>query len=97
MGGHSCLILGSYIEKGYTMIKKWKELSTAKIRKWKELSTAKQYGVGDYVLVKLSDAESYVVMVTSVHDGHYDVIEYSAGEIHGELYMDQDNHRLIGR
>ena len=86
MGGHSCLILGSYIEKGYTMI-----------RKWKELSTAKQYGVGDYVLVQLSDDESYVVMVTSVHDGHYDVIEYSAGEIHGELYMDQDNHRLIGK
>ena len=86
MGGHSCPILGNYIEKGYTMIKEWRDLPTAK-----------QYGVGDYVLVQLSDDESYVVMVTSVHDGHYDVIEYSAGEIHGELYMDQDNHRLIGR
>jgi hypothetical protein len=86
MGGHSCPILGSYIEKGYTMIKEWKDLPTAK-----------QYSVGDYVLVKLSDAESYVVMVTSVHDGHYDVIEYSAEEMVGELYMDDDNHRLIGR
>ena len=86
MGGHSCPILGSYIEKGYTMIKEWRDLPTAK-----------QYGVGDYVLVKLSDAESYVVMVTSVHDGHYDVIEYSAEEMVGELYMDDDNHRLIGR
>jgi hypothetical protein len=86
MGGHSCPLKGSYIRKGYTMVKEWKDLPTAK-----------QYAVGDYVQVALSEDEHYVVQVLSVHDGHYDVIEYSAEEMMGELYMDQDNHRLIGR
>ena len=76
MGGHSCPLTGSYIEKGYTMT---------------------DYKAGDYVLVELAPNESYVVTVVEVHDGHYDVIEYSAGDMMGELYMDQDNHRLIGR
>ena len=88
---------GLYILKGYTMIKEWKNIPAAKIKEWKDLPTAKQYAVGDYVQVALSNDEHYVVQVMAVHDGHYDVLEYSAGEIHGELYMDDDNHRLIGR
>ena len=57
----------------------------------------KRYEAGDYVRVELAPDEHYVVTVLAVHDGHYDVLEYSAEEIHGELYMDDDNHRLIGR
>jgi hypothetical protein len=86
MGGHSCPLTGRYIRKGYTMV-----------IEWKDLPTAKQYALGDYVQVALSDDEHYVVQVIAVYDGHYDVIEYSAEEMIGELYMDQDNHRLIGR
>jgi hypothetical protein len=86
MGGHSCPLKGRYIRKGYTMV-----------IEWKDLPTAKQYALGDYVQVALSDDEHYVVQVIAVYDGHYDVIEYSAGEMIGELYMDEDNHRLIGR
>ena len=56
-----------------------------------------KYTAGDYVLVELAPNEKYVVTIIEVHDGHYDVLEYSAGEVHGELYMDDDNHRLIGR
>ena len=57
----------------------------------------KRYEAGDYVRVELAPDEHYIVTILAVHDGHYDVLEYSAGEIHGELYMDDDNHRLIGR
>jgi hypothetical protein len=64
--------------------------------KGKEMAEEK-YTVGDYVKVELAPDEYYVVTILAVHDGHYDVLEYSAGEIHGELYMDNDNHRLIGR
>ena len=64
--------------------------------KGKEMAKEK-YEAGDYVRVELTPDEHYIVTILEVHDGHYDVIEYSAGEIHGELYMDQDNHRLIGR
>jgi hypothetical protein len=67
------------------------------IKEWKDLPTAKQYIAGDYVRVELAPDEHYIVTILAVHDGHYDVLEYSAGEIHGELYMDDDNHRLIGR
>ena len=56
-----------------------------------------KYTAGDYVLVELAPNEKYVVTILEVHDGHYDVLEYSAGEVHGELYMDDDNHRLIGK
>jgi len=56
-----------------------------------------KYTAGDYVLVELAPNEKYVVTILEVHDGHYDVLEYSAGEIHGELYMEDENHRLIGR
>jgi hypothetical protein len=74
---------------------------SAMIKEWKDLPTAKQYSAGDYVLVSLKinekETEEYVVRVLQVHDGHYEVLEYSAGEIHGELYMDDNNHRLIGR
>jgi hypothetical protein len=59
--------------------------------------TMTTYKAGDYVLVELSPNESYVVTVIEVHDGHYDVLEYSAGELVGELYEGEGNHRLIGR
>jgi len=56
-----------------------------------------KYTAGDYVLVELAPNEKYVVTILEVHDGHYDVLEYSAGEVYGELYMEEDNHRLIGK
>jgi len=60
------------------------------------MTTKENYKPGDYVRVELAPDEPYIVTVIAVHDGHYDVLEYSAGEMHGELYMDDDNHRLIG-
>ena len=62
-----------------------------------KIMAKEKYTAGDYVLVELAPNEKYVVTILEVHDGHYDVLEYSAEEIHGELYMDDDNHRLIGR
>lgn len=56
-----------------------------------------EYKVGDYVLVEMAPDEHYVVSIVEVHDGHYDVLEYSSGELCGELYTDDTNHRLIGR
>ncbi len=67
------------------------------IKEWKDLPTCKQYAVGDYVQVALSDDEHYVVQVMAVHEDRYDVLEYSAEEMFGEIYMYEDNHRLIGR
>ena len=61
------------------------------------MTTKEKYRPGDYVRVELAPDEIVVVTVIAVHDGHYDVLEYSAGEIHGELYVDDTNHRLIGR
>jgi len=61
------------------------------------MTNKEQYNVGDYVKVTMAPDEHYIVTILAVHDGHYDVLEYSAGEIHGELYMDDDNHRVIGQ
>jgi len=61
------------------------------------MTTKEKYEPGDYVRVELAPDEIVVVTVIAVHDSHYDVLEYSAGEVHGELYVDDTNHRLIGR
>ena len=61
------------------------------------MNTKPKYSIGDYVKIELSPTEGAIVTILAVHDGHYDTLEYSAEEIHGELYMDESNHRLIGR
>lgn len=62
-----------------------------------KMTTKEPYKVGDYVLVELDPEETCVVQVVRVYDGHYEVLEYVSGDTYGELYDDDDNHRLIGR
>jgi len=59
---------------------------------------AKQkYNKGDKVLVELDPGVNAIVVIKEVLDGHYEVESYSVDKTYGELYEDDDNHKLLER
>jgi len=56
-----------------------------------------KYNKGDKVLVELEPGVSAIVIVKEVFDHHYEVEAYSVDKTYGELYDDDDNHRLLER